>query len=89
MANGVAVEAVAASAPVGNPDVIRFLEQLLEGARAGRIVGVGVGIAMVDGQWNGLAVGGGLPEVNFGLDAAKAVLLAAARGKQSPIIRPR
>ncbi len=65
---------------LGNPEVVRLLEQLLAAARAGKIVGLGVGVAVAPGQFNGFAVGGGLGEINLGLDAAKAVLLKAAQG---------
>lgn len=64
---------------MGNPEVIRLLEQLLHAARQGRIIGLGVGVAIAPGQFNGFAVGGGLGEINLGLDAAKAVLLNAAK----------
>jgi hypothetical protein len=87
MANGADVADRILAQALGNPEVIRLLEHLLADARAGRVIGLGVGVALAPGQFNGFAVGAGLGEINLGLDAAKAVLLRASQGGN--ILRPR
>lgn len=73
--------------PLGNPEVIGFLERMLVEAKAGKLVAVGVVMVEGGGRANAGCAGGHLFEVNFGADMLKALVLGAAAGQRSKIVR--
>lgn len=83
--NGPEVVNGAIGLPVGNPDVIAFLEQTLAEARAGQIVAVGIIKVPRPGVFNAGASGApALCEINAGCDLLKQELMAAMRGNHRP-----
>ena len=85
--NGNAAE-VLHGVSVGNPDVIRLLEQVLADARAGRIVGVALAFTAGPGSMSAAAAGGHHPELYMGCDAIKGQLLQNSQRRPSPILTP-
>lgn len=75
---------------VGNPDVVRVLEDALAAARAGRLVAVGVVSVTGPHQIGAVTAGSAAMEIYVGAGMMQASVLKAltAPAKRSPILMP-
>ena len=77
-----------AKAPVGNPEIIKTLEQALAAAKAGNLVGLAL-VAVHGPEVLNCAFAGGFPATAVvGCQKLSAQLTDALFAKRSPILRP-
>jgi len=75
--------------PVGNPEIIKVLEQALEMARLGQVVGISIIMATGPETVQLASAGGFVPALVMGMEQLKRMLLDNVFApKKSPIIRP-
>lgn len=86
--NGLPADAPLNLAPIGNPDVIRLLEQVLQEARAGRLAAVALVTVQGPGRVGMSWAGGQAVEVNLGLDHLKDQVISSTKPQRSSIVRP-
>lgn len=76
-------------APVGNPEVIGLLENVLAEARAGRVAAVAMVVSAGPGNMNAVAAGGCQAELFMGCSAIQGALLKSVQGgPPSKLLRP-
>lgn len=86
--NGLPADVPLTMAPIGNPDVIRLLEQVLQEAKAGRLAAVALVTVAGPGRVGMSWAGGMASEVNLGVDHLKDAVLSSTKPQRSNILRP-